>query len=109
MSLAPIPVLAAVLFCAALFILLFQYLFPRPAPWRLVGVAIVASVVCTFILGLILHRLVATGLSALDGLTTISSALPFAIFRIGLPEEATKIAATLLALAPFWRRATPAQ
>jgi RsiW-degrading membrane proteinase PrsW (M82 family) len=109
MSLAPIPVLAAVLFCAALFILLFQYLFPRPAPWRLVGVAIVASVVCTFILGLILHRLVATGPSALDGLTTISSALPFAIFRIGLPEEATKIAATLLALAPFWGRATPAQ
>ncbi len=109
MSLAPIPVLAAVLFCAALFILLFQYLFPRPAPWRLVATALIASVLCTLVLGLILHRLVATGLSALDGLTTISSALPFAIFRIGLPEEATKIAATFLALAPFWRRATPAQ
>ena len=109
MSLAPIPALAAVLFCAALFILLFQYLFPRPAPWRLVGAAVIVSIVCTFVLGLILHRLVATGLSGFDGLTTISSALPFAIVRIGLPEEATKSLATLLALAPFWRRATPAQ
>jgi RsiW-degrading membrane proteinase PrsW (M82 family) len=109
MSLAPIPVLAAVLFCATLFILLFQYLFPRPAPWRLVAAALVAGILCTVALGYILHRLVATGPSALDGLTTISAALPFAIFRIGLPEEATKIAATFLALAPFWRRAAPAQ
>ena len=30
MTLPPIPAIAAVLFCAALFILLFQYLFPRP-------------------------------------------------------------------------------
>jgi RsiW-degrading membrane proteinase PrsW (M82 family) len=109
MTLAPIPALAAILFCAALFILLFQYLFPRPAPWKLVGAALLAGIVCTFALGLILQRLVGTGLSSFDGLRTISDALPFAIFRVGLPEEGAKAVATLLGLAPFWRRITPAQ
>jgi RsiW-degrading membrane proteinase PrsW (M82 family) len=109
MTLAPVPALAAILFCAALFILLFQYLFPRPAPWRLVGAALVTGIVCTFVLGLILHRLVVTGLSSFDGLRTISDALPFAILRVGLPEEGAKAVAALLALAPFWRRAAPAQ
>jgi RsiW-degrading membrane proteinase PrsW (M82 family) len=109
MTLAPVPALAAILFCAALFVLLFQYLFPRPAPWRLVGAALLAGIACTFLLGAILHRLVATGVSSFDGLRTISDALPFAIFRVGLPEEGAKTAAALLALVPFWRRATPAQ
>ena len=109
MTLAPIPALVAVLFCAALFILLYQYLFPRPAPWRLVAAALLAGIVCTFLLGLILHRFVETGLSSFDDLTTLSAALPFAIWRIGLPEEAAKALAVLVALIPFWRRATPAQ
>jgi len=109
MTLAPIPALVAVLFCAALFILLFQYLFPRPAPWRLAGAALLAGILCTLLLSVMLHRFVETGLSSFDGLTSLSAALPFAIWRIGLPEEAAKSLAALLALIPFWRRATPAQ
>ncbi|WP_119302035.1 PrsW family glutamic-type intramembrane protease [Dongia deserti] len=109
MILAPIPALVAVLFCAALFILLFQYLFPRPAPWRLVGTSLLTSIICTFLLALILHRFVGAGLASFDRLTTVAAALPFAIWRIGLPEEAAKSLATILALLPFWRRVTPAQ
>lgn len=109
MTLAPIPALAAVLLCAALFVLLFQHLFPRPAPWKLVGTAVLAGILATFALGIVLHRVVATGVSSFEGLTTIAAALPFAILRVGLPEEATKALAALLALLPFWRRATPAQ
>jgi len=109
MSLPPVPAIAAVLFCAALFILLFQYLFPRPAPWRLAGAAVVAGAVCTYVLSVVLRHLVGTGLNSFDGLTTIPAAFSFAILRVGLPEELTKAVATLLALAPFWRRVTPAQ
>jgi RsiW-degrading membrane proteinase PrsW (M82 family) len=109
MILAPVPALLAVLFCAALFVLLFQYLFPRPAPWKLVGASLLAGIICTLLLAGLLHRLVGAGLSSFDGLTTLSAALPFAIWRIGLPEEAAKSLAALLALLPFWRRLTPAQ
>jgi RsiW-degrading membrane proteinase PrsW (M82 family) len=109
MTLPPIPAIAAVLFCAALFVLLFQYLFPRPAPWRLVGAAVVAGGVCTYLLSLGLRHLVGTGPTSFDDLTTIPAAFTFAILHVGLPEELTKAAATLLALAPFWRRVSPAQ
>jgi RsiW-degrading membrane proteinase PrsW (M82 family) len=109
MTLPPIPAIAAVLFCAALFILLFQYLFPRPAPWRLVGTAVVAGGVCTYVLSLVLRHLVGTGPASFDDLTTIPAAFTFAILRVGLPEELAKSMATLLALAPFWRRVSPAQ
>ena len=109
MSLPPVPAIAAVLFCAALFVLLFQYLFPRPAPWRLVGVAVVAGGVCTYGLSIILRHLIGTGLASFDDLTTIPAAFTFAILRVGLPEELTKAVATLIALAPFWRRVSPAQ
>ena len=108
MSVPPVPAIAAVLFCAALFVLLFQYLFPRPAPWRLVGAAIVASGVCTYLLSLILRYLVG-GAASFDGLTTIPAAFSFAVLRVGLPEEAAKVIAALIALAPFWRRVSPAQ
>jgi RsiW-degrading membrane proteinase PrsW (M82 family) len=108
MTLAPIPPLLAVLFCAALFILLFQYIFPRPASWKLVGAAVVAGMVCTFLLSIILRRFVAPGPSGLEALSTLSTALPFAILRVGLPEEGAKALAAMIALAPFWRRATPA-
>jgi RsiW-degrading membrane proteinase PrsW (M82 family) len=109
MTLPPIPAIAAVLFCAALFILLFQYLFPRPAPWRLVGVAVVAGGVCTYVLSLVLRHLVGTGPTSFDDLTTIPAAFTFAIVHVGLPEELTKSVAALLALTPFWRRISPAQ
>ena len=109
MTLAPIPALVAVLFCAALFILLFQYLFPRPASWKLVAAAVVAGMVCTFLLSMILRRFVTPGLSSLEALNTLSAALPFAILRVGLPEEGAKALAAMIALAPFWRRASPAE
>ena len=109
MTLPPIPAIAAVLFCAALFVLLFQYLFPRPAPWRLVGAAVVAGAVCTYVLSVILRHLVGTGPARFDDLTTIPAAFTFAILHVGLPEELTKSVAALLALAPFWRRVSPAQ
>jgi RsiW-degrading membrane proteinase PrsW (M82 family) len=107
--LAQIPALLAVLFCAALFILLFQYIFPRPAPWKLVGAALVAGIVCTIMLGQILRHFEPAGMGRLEELTSVSAALPFAITRVGLPEEAAKALAAILALLPFWRRATPAQ
>jgi RsiW-degrading membrane proteinase PrsW (M82 family) len=109
MSLPPVPAIAAVLFCAALFVLLFQYLFPRPAPWRLVGAAVVAGAACTYGLSILLRHFVGTGLDSFDGLTTIPAAFTFAIWRVGLPEELTKAVAALIALAPFWRRVSPAQ
>ena len=109
MTLAPIPALLAVLFCAALFILLFQYLFPRPASWKLVAAAVVAGMVCTFLLSMILRQLREPRPVEPRGLSTLSAALPFAILRVGLPEEGAKALATLIALAPFWRRATPAE
>jgi RsiW-degrading membrane proteinase PrsW (M82 family) len=109
MTLASIPALAAVLFCAALFILLYQYLFSRRAPWMLVGTAVVAGILCTLLLGVALRHLVGTGLASFEGLRTIADALPFAILRVGLPEEGVKALAAMLALVPFWRRATPAQ
>lgn len=106
---ASVPALLAVLLCAGLFVLLVQYLFPRPAPWKLAGVALVAGIVATLLLSLVLRHFVAPGLAGLDGFSTISSALPFAILRAGLPEEATKALGAITALLPFWRRATPAQ
>src|SRR4030095_2042545 len=109
MSLPPVPAIAAVLFCAALFVLLFQYLFPRPAPWPLVGAAVVAGCACTYVLSILLRHLVGTGLDSFDNLSTIPAAFSFAILRVGLPEELTKAVAALLALAPFRRRVTPAQ
>jgi RsiW-degrading membrane proteinase PrsW (M82 family) len=109
MTMAPIPAVLAVLFCAALFVLLFQYLFPRRASWKLAGAAVLAGIICTILLSLILHRLVGSGLASFEALTSIATALPFAIFRVGLPEEAAKALAAVLALLPFWRRATPAE
>jgi RsiW-degrading membrane proteinase PrsW (M82 family) len=104
-----IPPLLIGLFCAALFILLFQHLFPRRAPWTLVACALAAGVIVTYLLTLILKHTVEPGLTALQGLASLSDAVRFATLRAALPEEATKAIATLLALLPFWRRATPAQ
>ena len=108
MSLPSIPALLAVLLCAALFVLLFQHLFPRPAPWKLVAASVGAGIIATLILTEILRWFVPPGFEGLEHLTTISASLPFAILRAGLPEEATKALAAMIALVPFWRRATPA-
>ena len=109
MTFPPLPALLAVLLCTALFVLLFQYLFPRPAPWRLAASAVLAGILATLLLALILRHFVAPGLAGLGGLNSISAALPFAVVRAGLPEEATKALAALLALVPFWRKVSPAQ
>lgn len=97
------------LVCAALFVLLFQKLFPRPAPWGLTALALLSGIVITAIFTLLLVRFAMPGLEALQALSSQAEALRFAILRVGLPEEATKALAALLALLPFRRRATPAQ
>lgn len=107
--LPPLPAMLAVLLCAGLFVLLFQYLFPRPAQWRLVVAAVGSGIVATLILAEILRRFVQPGFAGFEGITGVADALPFAILRAGLPEEATKVLGTLIALLPFWRRATPAE
>ena len=107
--LPPLPAMLAVLLCAGLFVLLFQYLFPRPAQWRLVVAAVGSGIVATLILAEILRRFVQPGFAGFEGITGVTDALPFAILRAGLPEEATKAIGTLIALVPFWRRATPAE
>jgi RsiW-degrading membrane proteinase PrsW (M82 family) len=104
-----IPALLIALLCAALFILLFQYLFPRRAPWKLVACALASGIAVTYLLTLILRHTVEPGLAAIQELMSLSDAVRFATLRAALPEEATKGIATLLALLPFWRRATPAQ
>lgn len=109
MTLDEIPTLLIGLLCAGLFILLFQYLFPRRAPWTLVACALVSGILVTYLLTLILAQVVEPGLEALQGLHSLWDAVQFATLRAALPEEATKAVATLLALLPFWRRATPAQ
>ncbi|HWA47207.1 MAG TPA: PrsW family glutamic-type intramembrane protease [Dongiaceae bacterium] len=108
MTLNDLAVLAIGLFCAGLFILLFQYLFPRRAPWRLVASALVAGLVVTYLLTLILRHSLEPTMAALQELSSLADAVRLATLRAALPEEAVKAAATLLALLPFWRRATPA-
>lgn len=109
MTLAILPALLVGLLCAAFFILLFQYLFPRPAPWRLVACALGAGIVVTYLFTLLLEHLATPTMAAIQQLKTLSDALRFATLRAALPEEAAKGIATLVALLPFWRRATPAQ
>lgn len=104
-----LPALLVGLLCAVFFILLFQYLFPRPAPWRLVACALGAGIVVTYLFTLLLEHFAVPTMAAIQQLKTLSDALRFAALRAALPEEATKGIATLVALLPFWRRATPAQ
>jgi RsiW-degrading membrane proteinase PrsW (M82 family) len=107
-TLNDIAVLLVGLLCAGLFILLFQFLFPRRAPWKLVACAFAAGLLVTYLLTLILKHSVEPTLSAVEQVATWGDSLRVATFRAALPEEATKSIAALLALLPFWRRATPA-
>ncbi len=108
MTLTTIPSLLAILFCATLFILLYQYLFPRPAPWKVVAAALASGILCTLLLVAAMTYLVPGGQEELIAVSNLGEALPVAIFRAGLPEETVKILAALAALVLFRRNLTAA-
>lgn len=108
MTLTTIPSLLAILFCAALFILLYQHLFPRPAPWKVVAAALASGILCTLLLVAAMTYLVPGGQEELIAVSTLGEALPVAVFRAGLPEETVKILAALAALVLFRRHLTAA-
>lgn len=101
----PILAIVAVLVCAGLLIAFYQALFPRPARWLLVAVA--------FVLGALITAGYAALLSPaserLAGITDAWSALRAMALIAGLPEEAVKLAATMIALLLFRRSLTPAE
>ena len=108
MTLAVIPSLLAILFCAALFVLLYQYLFPRPAPRKLVASALGAGIGFTLLLVWIMTHVLQGGQEDILRISTLVEALPVAVFRAGLPEETIKFLAALTALALFGRNLTAA-
>lgn len=108
MTLTTIPSLLAILFCAALFILLYQNLFPRQAPWKLVAAALGAGMVVTLLLVAAMAYLADGGKEAITSVSTLAEALPVAVFRAGLPEEAIKALAALAAVFLFRRNLTSA-
>jgi RsiW-degrading membrane proteinase PrsW (M82 family) len=101
----PILAIVAVLFCAALLAGLYQALFPRPARWLLIGAA--------FVLGMAITAgyaaLLPPASERLVGIDTAWSALRAMALAAGLPEEAVKLVATLIALFLFRRGLTPAE
>lgn len=108
MTLAAIPSFLAILFCASLFVLLYQYLLPRPAPWRLVAVALGAGMACTLALVGIMTYLITGAHEQFLEIDSLLGALPIAIFRAGLPEEFVKALAAFLAILMFRRHISPA-
>lgn len=104
-GLPPILAIVAVLFCAALLASFYQALFPRPARWKLIGVA--------FVLGMAITAGYAAFLppasERLIGIDDAWSALRAMALAAGLPEEGVKLLATLIALALFRRGLTPAE
>jgi RsiW-degrading membrane proteinase PrsW (M82 family) len=101
----PILAILAVLFCAALLIGFYQALFPRPARWGLIGAA--------FVLGMAITAGYAALLPPADerlvGIDTAWTALRAMALAAGLPEEAVKLVATLIALFLFRKGLTPAE
>ncbi len=101
----PILAIVAVLFCAAALAAFYQALFPRPARWKLIGTA--------FVLGMVITAgyaaLLPPASERLIGIDTAWSALRAMALAAGLPEEAVKLAATLIALFLFRRGLTPAE
>lgn len=101
----PILAIVAVLFCAALLTAFYQALFPRPARWTLIGAA--------FVLGMAITAGYAAMLppasERLVGIDDAWSALRAMALAAGLPEEAVKLAATLIALFLFRRGLTPSE
>jgi RsiW-degrading membrane proteinase PrsW (M82 family) len=101
----PILAIVAVLFCAALLTAVYQALFPRPARWLLVGAAFVLGAAITAGYAAILPP----ASERLVGITDAWTALRAMALAAGLPEEAVKLAATLIVLVLFRRGLTPAE
>jgi RsiW-degrading membrane proteinase PrsW (M82 family) len=101
----PILAIVAVLFCAVLLATFYQALFPRPARWALIGAAFVLGAAITAGYAAILPP----ASERLVGITDAWSALRAMALAAGLPEEAVKLAATLIALFLFRRGLTPAE
>jgi RsiW-degrading membrane proteinase PrsW (M82 family) len=104
----PLPSLAAVLICAALMVTLYQTLFPRPARWFIVALALILGGALTVSLTLLLTP---TGARLME-IHDLWSALRVVVLTVGLPEEAVKGLAALITLLVFraFRRApTPAE
>ncbi len=99
----PIPSLIAVLVCAALMVTLYQKLFPRPARWYLVLLALVLGGALTVSLTLLLTP---TGERLME-IHDLWSALRVVVLTVGLPEEAVKGLAALIAILVFRRAVTP--
>src|SRR5581483_7637354 len=101
----PLASLAAILVCAALLVVLYQKLFPRPARWRLVILAMVLGGVLTVSLILFLTPTA----QRLGEIHDLWSALRVVVLTVGLPEEGVKFLAALIAISLFSRAATPAE
>jgi RsiW-degrading membrane proteinase PrsW (M82 family) len=101
----PILAVVAVLACAALLAWFYQALFPRRARWPLVGAAFVLGMAITGIYAYFLPP----ASERLIGIVDAWTALKAMALAAGLPEEAVKLAATLIALALFRRGVTPAE
>jgi RsiW-degrading membrane proteinase PrsW (M82 family) len=100
----PIPSLIAVLVCAAVMVTLYQVLFPRPARWYVVALALVLGGALTGVLTLILTP---TGQRLME-IHDLWSALRIVVLTVGLPEEAVKGLAALITIVAFRRVMTPA-
>ena len=101
----PLPAIAAVLVCAALMGGLYQALFPRPARWAMV----LTSAVLGGALTVSLTYLLSPTAQRLAEITDLWSALRVVVPTVGLPEEAVKGLAALIAVLTFRRAATPAE
>jgi len=99
----PLPSLAAVLVCAALMVTLYQVLFPRPARWYVVALALVLGGALTISLTVLLTP---TG-ERLSEIHDLWSALRIVVLTVGLPEEAVKGVAALVTILVFRRVMTP--
>ncbi|HEY4163589.1 MAG TPA: PrsW family glutamic-type intramembrane protease [Dongiaceae bacterium] len=93
----PVTSAIAVLVCAAILGGLYQYLFPRPARWPLVGIALVLggslTVSLTYLLSPTKNRLAE--------IHDLWSALRVVVLTVGLPEEGVKFTGTVIALLIF--------
>jgi RsiW-degrading membrane proteinase PrsW (M82 family) len=93
----PATSIIAVLLCATAMGALYQYLFPRPARWPLVGIALVLGGALT----VSLTYLLSPTKDRLAEIHDLWSALRVVVFTVGLPEEAVKFTATVIALVAF--------
>jgi RsiW-degrading membrane proteinase PrsW (M82 family) len=93
----PVTSAIAVLVCAAILGALYQYLFPRPARWPLVGIALVLGGALT----VSLTYLLSPTKDRLAEIHDLWSALRVVVLTVGLPEEAVKFVGTVVAMLVF--------